>query len=231
MELLYICAQWHALAKLRLHNDFTVDFLDYTTKLLGSHMRGFAQETSSLQTKELAKEAQARARKEGNANAKGTTTRKLAKFSVFTIKFHFLGDYVSTIRWFGTSDSYSTETVRCLRPPSIIAACLRTKQGELAHRLPKSWYPRTDKKDFEVQMSQIERRQARLGQIRSNNAATSTPPTNTPPPSTRESTGEDSLGRRYIMAKNQDTPIDILLLRRVQGSDHGDIYTEVRRCH
>lgn len=33
--------------------------------------------------------------------------------------------------------------------------------------MPKSWYPRTDKKEkFHVQLSEIERRQARLGRIR-----------------------------------------------------------------
>lgn len=113
MELLYICAQWHALAKLRLHNDFTIAFLDYATKILGSHMRHFSQEVCSrIPTKELSKEAEARARKEGTVAGKGKATKKLAKLAIFTIKFHFLGDYISTIRWFGTTDSYSTETVR-----------------------------------------------------------------------------------------------------------------------
>ena len=109
MRLLYMCAQWHALAKLRLHNDFTVDFLEYTTTLLGAQMRQFSQEVCSMvPTQESTKEADARARKEG----KKSSPKKLAKLAVFTIKWHFLGDYVSTIRWFGTCDSYSTETVR-----------------------------------------------------------------------------------------------------------------------
>ena len=108
MELLYICAQWHTLAKLRLHNDFTVDFLEYTTSMLGSKMRCFAQEVcAKTPTKESEKEADARARKEGKKSA----SKRLASLAVFTIKWHYLGDYVSSIRWFGTSDSYSTETV------------------------------------------------------------------------------------------------------------------------
>ena len=31
--------------------------------------------------------------------------------NVFTVKFHFLGDYVRHIRLFGTTDSYSTQLV------------------------------------------------------------------------------------------------------------------------
>lgn len=112
MTLLYICAQWHALAKLRLHNDFTLDLLEYTTIRLGAHMRTFDRDTcSAISTKELQKEAEARARKEGNGKPKGTTSRKPASLGVFTIKFHFLGDYVSSIRKRGTCDSYSTEIV------------------------------------------------------------------------------------------------------------------------
>jgi hypothetical protein len=114
MKLLYICAQWHALAKLRLHHDLALDLLDYTTVRLGAHMRLFNRDTcEKTATRELAKEAEARARRDGsgNSNAKGTATRKPKKLGVFTIKFHFLGDYSAVIRRYGTTDSYSTETV------------------------------------------------------------------------------------------------------------------------
>ncbi|KAG6913738.1 hypothetical protein DXG01_004665, partial [Tephrocybe rancida] len=37
--------------------------------------------------------------------------RKEKKFSLSTYKFHSMGDYTSTIRYFGTTDSYSTEIV------------------------------------------------------------------------------------------------------------------------
>jgi hypothetical protein len=74
----------------------------------------FDQEVSTIPTKELPKEADARARKEGTATSKGETTRKPATLGIFTIKFHYLGDYVSTIRKRGTTDSYSTETVSLL---------------------------------------------------------------------------------------------------------------------
>ncbi|RXW25756.1 hypothetical protein EST38_g6 [Candolleomyces aberdarensis] len=114
MKLLFIFAQWHALAKLRLHNDFSLQLLEYWTTLLGSQVRLFDQKTcSTIATKELAKEAEARARRESKNN-KGksvTASRKPATLGIYTIKFHFLGDYASMIRRFGTSDSYSTEIV------------------------------------------------------------------------------------------------------------------------
>ncbi|KAF5325806.1 hypothetical protein D9611_000607 [Ephemerocybe angulata] len=152
MKLLYICAQWHALAKLRLHNDLTLALLDYTTTLLGAQMRVFDQDTcAKVPTLELKKEAEARSRREGKASkgaAESDSSRRPASLDMFTIKFHYLGDYVSSIRHFGTTDSYTTEI------------------GELCHRLPKQWYPRTDKRQYEGQMAQIERRQARLARIR-----------------------------------------------------------------
>ncbi|KAF5318999.1 hypothetical protein D9611_012683 [Ephemerocybe angulata] len=151
MKLLYICAQWHALAKLRLHNDLTLNLLDYTTTLLGAQMRAFDQDTcAKVPTLELKKEAEARARKEGSASKSsvGSTSRRPASLDMYTIKFHYLGDYVASIRHFGTTDSYTTEI------------------GELCHRLPKQWYPRTDRREYEGQMAQIERRQARLARIR-----------------------------------------------------------------
>ncbi|TEB04049.1 hypothetical protein FA13DRAFT_1807685 [Coprinellus micaceus] len=102
MSLLYVCLQWHALAKLRLHNDFTLELLGYTTVQLGAHMRRFYRDTcSKIPTKESKREAEARASRESKAG-KGL--------------------------------------------------------GELYHREPKSWYPWTDRKEYEDQISQIERR-------------------------------------------------------------------------
>lgn len=111
LKLLYICAEWHALAKLRMHNDYTLALLEYTTTLLGAQIRTFHKETcSTYNTYETAKEARAREKK-GAKGVAGKGAKKKAGFDVYTIKFHFLGDYASTIRQFGTTDSYSTETV------------------------------------------------------------------------------------------------------------------------
>ena len=113
MALLCVCAQWHTLAKLRLHNDYTLDLLEYTTTQLGAHLRRFYRDTClKFPTKELQREAEARARKElKTGKGAGSSARKPASLGIFTIKFHYLGDYVSTIRRFGTTDSYSSQTV------------------------------------------------------------------------------------------------------------------------
>lgn len=93
-----------------MHNDFTLALLEYTTALLGAQIRLFHKKTcSSYDTRETQKEAEARGRRGGKGGAKGG--RKRVQFDVYTIKLHFLGDYVNTIRQFGTTDSYSTETV------------------------------------------------------------------------------------------------------------------------
>ena len=127
MKLLFIFAQWHALAKLRLHNDHTLSLLDYTTTQLGAHTRKFDRDTcSKIPTKELAKEAEARAWREAKGKGKGGrgAARKPVGLGIFTIKFHFLRDYVSTIRGYGTCDSYSTEIVSFYPPFLQFLLCL-----------------------------------------------------------------------------------------------------------
>ncbi|KAJ6608894.1 hypothetical protein B0H10DRAFT_2301109, partial [Mycena sp. CBHHK59/15] len=65
----------------------------------------------------------------------------------FTYKLHSLGDYVRSILWFGTSDSYSTQP------------------GELEHRRVKRFYARTNKNRAVRQMTQLERRESSLMRI------------------------------------------------------------------
>ena len=52
--LLFQLAQWHALAKLRLHTDHSLDLLDKATRLLGDQLRKFPQFTcAAFKTMEL----------------------------------------------------------------------------------------------------------------------------------------------------------------------------------
>jgi hypothetical protein len=156
MTLLYRLAEWHALAKLRMHTDSTLTRMDSVTTQLGHELRTFSDSTcATFQTVELPKEAAARIRRRARAQTKKgaessasvapppTSTsdgimalsptlepsgmpepttavtntalpakeRKKKKFNISTYKFHALGDYVRTIRMFGTTDSYSTQTV------------------------------------------------------------------------------------------------------------------------
>ncbi|KAG6905246.1 hypothetical protein DXG01_003988 [Tephrocybe rancida] len=68
MELLFVCATWHGLAKLRLHTDITLKVLDDTTLHLGYSLREFVTRTcSQFNTRELPREAAARSRQAASA--------------------------------------------------------------------------------------------------------------------------------------------------------------------
>jgi hypothetical protein len=99
------------------------------------------------------------------STASHDNTRRAKSLNLNTYKFHALGDYTSTIRRFGTTDSYSTEPVRPFSSCFLITL-ISSHQAELEHRTPKSRYARTSKKDFTKQMAQIERRQARIRRVR-----------------------------------------------------------------
>ncbi|KAJ3549152.1 hypothetical protein NMY22_g988 [Coprinellus aureogranulatus] len=198
MDLLFVMAYWHALAKLRMHNDISLALLDRWTSILGERCRSFLELTCDrFQTRELKREYEARmrreARKDKEKNAQGvrkkavgssssslpspagpggaalsttktssvlhsgasvsrTSTgqsgRQLRGWNLSTPKFHSLGDVVSYIKRFGTTDSYSTQL------------------SERFHRFPKARYRRTNKKNFSLQMSQIQTRQARIKKLR-----------------------------------------------------------------
>jgi hypothetical protein len=102
-----------------MHTDSTLECLDQLTVKLGHAIRRFSKVTcQAFVTRELPRETAARARQQakkandkGASNSKITTSPKLKHFNMSTPKLHFLGDYVSTIKYFGTTDSYSTQTV------------------------------------------------------------------------------------------------------------------------
>jgi len=65
MELLFTVAHWHALAKLCMHNDLTLDVLDALTASLGKKLCDFSTKTCpKFETKELRREFNARVRRE-----------------------------------------------------------------------------------------------------------------------------------------------------------------------
>lgn len=122
LDLLFELATWHGLAKLRLHTDTTLSFLDTSTTRLGKIFRRFASETEKeFDTQDLPSEEAARGRRKARTAAQGLarSTRDSAKqqlqgrskhrkFNLQTYKLHALGDYVSTIKRFGTTDNFST---------------------------------------------------------------------------------------------------------------------------
>jgi hypothetical protein len=126
LDLLFVLCTWHACAKLRLHTTSTMGFLKEMTRSLGFALRIFAKKTcSAFQTNELPKEEAARARRKAKAqsstkkaqagksgkksDAKQNRLKKV--FNLFTYKLSALGDYLSSILRYGTTDSYSTQIV------------------------------------------------------------------------------------------------------------------------
>ena len=64
MKLLYRISEWHALAKLRLHTEDSLRFMEETTKELGDLLRQFRNFTcSEFNTVELPREVDARVRR------------------------------------------------------------------------------------------------------------------------------------------------------------------------
>ena len=128
-SLLFTTAEWHTLAKMRLHTDSTLAWLDESTKAFGKQIRRFESHTCSFfDTRELPQEEAARSRRQkkkkasinlpnpsalapapSTATPSAGTKKKL--FNLILIKLHALGDYVKTIKTFGTTDSYSTQPV------------------------------------------------------------------------------------------------------------------------
>ena len=137
-DLVFIMAEWHACAKLRLHTDSTINTLRELTRTFGFKIRHFAKKISNLyDTRELPREEAARVRRRAkkssqtarNANTVPPANGPLRKmFNLLTYKLHALGDYVFHIIRFGTTDSYSTQTVNLyylhIHPVTLMSSLL-----------------------------------------------------------------------------------------------------------
>jgi hypothetical protein len=112
LKLLFLMAHWHALAKLHLHTDPTLDIMDSVTTLLGQALRDFKTNTCSVFTTcELRKEMNVRNHRQAKKSAENrpstrtsqkseevvTTGSRLKEFNLNTYKFHALGDVANTI--------------------------------------------------------------------------------------------------------------------------------------
>ncbi|PIL35257.1 hypothetical protein GSI_01982 [Ganoderma sinense ZZ0214-1] len=151
-DLLFELANWHALAKLRLHTAVTLDIFRAATSHMYKAIRRFAETTCPrYATKELPSEAAARVRraKTASTNTEQSTTRKATAFTVHhTYKFHSLGDYPEYIERSGTTDNFNTQV------------------GELEHRHVKRFYARTNRVAYELQIARKERKRSLLASIR-----------------------------------------------------------------
>ncbi|KAK6966961.1 hypothetical protein R3P38DRAFT_3438665 [Favolaschia claudopus] len=84
LDLLFTFAEWHSLAKLKLHTETTVGLL-----------------------RSMKKAAQGKGK--GRAGPASKADPKVKVFSLETYKLHELGDYAPYIPWIGTMDNVSTQ--------------------------------------------------------------------------------------------------------------------------
>ncbi|KAJ7189929.1 hypothetical protein GGX14DRAFT_607548 [Mycena pura] len=137
-------AAFHGMAKLRLHTSKTLtDF----------RIRKFGRDTRAIKTVETLREYNRRVKRAetvvgkstaNSAAAQPTSTRREKVFNVETPKFHALGYYPDSVEQDGTLDSHTTQN------------------SEAAHKKPKIWYGKTNKRNHVAQIAKRERRQRLL---------------------------------------------------------------------
>ncbi|KAG2338728.1 hypothetical protein BDR05DRAFT_1003940 [Suillus weaverae] len=113
-----------------------------------------------------------------------------------TYKFHAMGAYVSTIKLFGSIDSFTTQ------------------MGELVHRALKAFYLLTSKLDTPAQLARHEHRQRVLQQVAEARGASS-PGTQLP----ADAIPSASLLEHHHIANNFSHPVSIFQLLREHNDD------------
>ncbi len=133
-DLLFELANWHALAKLRLHTSVTLELFRAATDHMYAAVRKFTRTTcKDYITVELTRESEARgrrtaalrAKKAGGQAATAAPLRpepKTVEFRVHhTYKYHCLADYPMSIELHGPTDNTTTQIVCIVL--SIWCAC------------------------------------------------------------------------------------------------------------
>jgi hypothetical protein len=109
-----------------MHTDPTLGILSHVTTSLGNSFRVFVEKTcAAFQTQELERERVARQRRQEKTTVQKAreSARKPRQLNLKTYKYHSLGDYVETVRRFGTTDSYSTQRVSIHLMSQCFAQC------------------------------------------------------------------------------------------------------------
>jgi hypothetical protein len=114
--LLFRFAEWHSYTKMQLHMELTLDSMSRAFTSLTQQLQKFRHHVcENYTTVELPRERASWHRWEAHNESWTTDTpssspkRKL--FNMKTYKFHALGDYVQSIKLFGTTDSFTTQIV------------------------------------------------------------------------------------------------------------------------
>ncbi|KIJ68186.1 hypothetical protein HYDPIDRAFT_124385 [Hydnomerulius pinastri MD-312] len=207
--MLFRFAEWHALAKLRLHTESTLDYMEKIYTVLCRKLRTFCKKTcGEYHTVELPKEKAARLRREGKAQvgpspsaSHGQQGPHTKTFNLRTYKFHAMGDYIRTIKLFGTTDSYTTQT------------------GELAHRAVKAFYPLTSKKNTAKGLSKHEQRQRRLRGTKENRSQTIEVSSAGPGSADVRASGAEPQATKHVLPLHRNSPVDIYAMLKEHEGD------------
>ena len=127
-----------------------------------------------------------------------------------TYKLHALGDYPSQIWLYGTTDSFTSQTVSS-HMLVIMGHDMVLKlrdQGEAEHWTSKQWFPWTNKRNFTPQLASIEHCQTCIHWIR---AALKTQKKLVPVP--------DIPDQHHIIGKTQNFPVDIVPFVQTHSND------------
>ena len=200
-----------------MHTDSTLDIMERLTVRLAQQMRNFTSETCpSFVTKELHREAESRRRRgvqEGPAkstHSPALNARRPKTLNLQTYKMHALGDYHNQIRMFGTTDSFSTQSVSFHYAALRLLLMINHWQGELEHRVGKSRFTRTSRKVFIPQLASIERRQERIRCIRAKMTATQ---------AYRQDPVPNQPDMHHIIGRSQNFPENMLLFQSRNSDD------------
>ena len=141
----------NGLLKLCMHTDETLTLLDTVMERLGQRLRHFQLKTcAAFNTQELKREAECcqHHAQENLKNLQGNSTvmaaastphvsRRLKTFNLQTYKLHALSNYLSSIRRYGTTDSYSTEPASNNHASGISSITYMENRESLNTALPK----------------------------------------------------------------------------------------------
>ena len=123
---------------------------------------------------------------------------------------HALGDYHNQIRMFGTTDSFSTQSVSFHYAALRLLLVINHWQGELEHRVGKSRFTRTSRKVFIPQLASIERRQERIRRIRAKMTATQ---------AYRQDPVPNQPDIHHVIGRSQNFPENMLLFQSRNSDD------------
>lgn len=124
-----------------------------------------------------------------------------------------MGDYVRTIKFFGTTDSFTTQIVCAVGILSYYTAKVEFDQGELAHRALKAFYPLTSKIDTLSQLAKHKCRRRVLRRVAEVESLSGPgqPEANAPPPVSSD--------HHYSIATSQNNLVNLFAFLREHDGD------------